>query len=264
MVTMTQLTIDKSLTEQKKNGSNGLTPTSVKETKINDEEDGFQILWVDVHEPEEIVEALRTEKGIMVRVKSMVTSDYAFSTIGIERKTLNDFYNSIVHGDKHIWDQVRNLKTAFERPYLIVERWDNNFFLSPNMRKCVLGALASISLMGINVVTLQGKEKNSRDFVDFVSYLFFSSDKKKLSMKPIPDKSKTMKREDVISDVMCMIPGIGRTQADEIARRVQSVEEVCKLSDDELRAMTKHLGTKRIAYVRWVLNGKEKPADEND
>lgn len=178
-------------------------------------------------------------------------------SIGIERKTLNDFYNSIVHGDKHIWKQIFGLKRCFERPMLIIERWDESFLSSRQMEKTIYGAIASIFLMGVSVIGLPGRGQNIRPFVEQVAYLFYSSDKKALSMRPMPEKRRIGRKKDYISDALCMIPTVGRRKADAIANRVNSMEEVCKLSDAELKALCPGMGPDGIGAVRWVLNGKE-------
>jgi len=219
----------------------------------------FHKMFIDVHEPESIVEKLRKEKGIYIEVKSLPVGDYAFSNVCIERKSLPDFYNSIVHGDKRIWRQVFNLKRASERPILIVERWNNSFLSSRRVEKTVYGALARILLMGVNVVIIPGSGRNVSPFVEFLSFLFYSSNKKTLSMKPVPERSKSMRKKDILSDVLCMIPTIGRKLADEIATRVSSIEELCQMSDEDLKRLVPNLGKKRLQMVRWILNGREPP-----
>jgi len=267
---MSQITLDKSLLPEKKkslpsiNDTNGAIPvTPSKNGNGSDgksksvETEGLCKMYVDVHEPDEIVEMLRSAKGIYVERKALKSGDYAWSNIGIERKTLNDFYNSIVHGDRHIWKQIFNLKHVFDRPMLVIERWDDAFFSNRQMEKTVRGAIASIFLMGVSVLAIPGKGQNIQPFVDQIAYLFFSSDKKGLSMRPVHEKTKSEKKRDVLSDVLAMVPMIGRAQANQLADHVNSVEELCNMSDEDLKKICPHLGPERISALRWVLNGKE-------
>jgi len=253
---MPQMKLDESLLGKKKeqqNTSNGVTVTPNHSEVVPE---GLTVLYVDVHEPLEIVEMLRKEKGIYVIVKALDVGDYCFSNVGIERKTIRDFYNSIVHGDKRIWRQMFDLKRAFERPMLIIE-WDESFISSPGVERTIRGALASIFLMGISVLTIPSTTKSVRPFVDQLAYIFFSSDKKALSMRPVPEKAKRRVKKEIISDVLCMIPEIGRRQADLIAQQVNSIEEICKMSDEELKKKCATLGPQRLDMLRWILNGKE-------
>ena len=185
---------------------------------------------------------------------------------GIERKTLQDFYNSIVHGDKHIWKQIFKLKHAFARPLLIIERWDESFFTSSKIKKTVDGAIASIFLMGVSILTIPGRGQNSGNFVDILAFLFYSSDKKALSMRPVPEKTKSPKKKDVLSDVLVMIPFIGRKTANELANHANSIEEICQMKDEDLRKKAPGIRRDGLAAMRWVLNGKEweKARKENE
>jgi len=247
---MKEIKVDKSLFSFSNSIEKG---KKVKVTTLKN--NNLQIMYVDVHEPEEIVEALRKEFGIYVQVKALEAGDYAFSNLLIERKTLQDFYNSIVHGDKHIWKQVIKLKNVSERPYLIIERWNPYFFTNKRKERTVYGALARISLMGINVVTLQGSGKDFGEFVTFLAYLFFSSDKKKVSLKPVPQKLKERTKKEIISDMLVMIPMIGRKQADELADRISSVKELCDKSTEDWKKICPHLGRKRLKILKWILKG---------
>lgn len=255
---MTQVRLDEKLFPKKIGKiNNSSISVMVNNTKIK--QDGLMKLYVDIHEPEEIIEMLRKEKGIYVEVQSLQVGDYAFSNCCIERKTLLDFYNSICHGDKHIWKQIFNLKHAFERPMLIIERWDDSLISSPKMENTIRGTIASIFLMGVSVLVIPGKGKNVRPFVDQLAYLFYSSDKKALSMKPVPEKRRLSeaKKEELLSDIICMIPGIGRAQADLLAGRISCIEELCKMSDEDLKRACPRLGTKRMNILRWLLNGRK-------
>jgi ERCC4-type nuclease len=259
-ISVVLISLDKGIVNKKENNGIKVTPTNNSVPKSSD--NGLTIMYVDVHEPIEIVERLQKEKGIYVIRKALPVGDYCFSNIGIERKTLSDFYNSIVHGDKHIWKQLFNLKHAFERPILIVERWDDTFLSSPNMEKTIRGAIAAIVLMGITVLVIPGKGQNIKPFVDQLAYLFFSSDKKALSMRPIPEKAKLRSKKDIISDIICMLPEWGRAMGDTIASRVQSVEEICKMTDEDLKKICPNIGPKRLAILRWIFNGQELPKNK--
>lgn len=263
---MSQITLDKSLFQRKeKKNANHNNNSSVLVTPNSNnklEPEGITKLYVDVHEPPEIVEMLRKEKGIYVEVRALPVSDYCWSNIGIERKTLPDFYNSIVHGDKHIWKQIFNLKHAFERPMLIIERWDDYFLSSSRIENAVRGAIARIFLLGVSVLVIRSRGKDVRPFVDQLAFLFFSSDKKTLSMRPVPEKERGRTKKEVISDMLCMIPGIGRRQADLIKDHVNCIEDVCKMSNEELKKICPALGPKKLKMLRWILNGIER--ENND
>jgi len=220
---------------------------------INSNAPALQVMIIDSHEPEALIETFKQEKGIYVIVKELESGDYAFSNIGIERKTLKDFYGSIVHGDKRIWQQMFNLKRCFDRPMLVIERWDDSFLLESYKQRTVLSTLAHIVMMGISVVVLPGQERDWRTFVDFVSYLFFASDKKEPSLKPLPKKGHQETVMDVREDMICMTPLIGRKKAKEILSKYVTIEDLCKADEDDIR---KRLGPKTGQMLIDVLKKK--------
>lgn len=255
---MSQVKLDKSLYPKKTlNNEKGMIPVTPSKLETTSVEGGLIKLYVDVHEPPEIVEMLRTLKGIYVEVKSLKAGDYVFSNIGIERKTIKDFYNSLVHGDKHIWKQIFNLKNSFERPMLIIERWDDSYLVSTKMENTIRGAIASIFLLGVSVLIIPSKGNNLKPFVDQLAYLFFSSDKKALSMRPVSEKTKSPLKKDVMSDVLSMVPGIGRGTANILGARINSLEELSKMSDEDIRKLVPRIRKEALGALRWILNGTE-------
>jgi len=241
------------------------TPVSIKKriTMDNKSAPGLQIMYVDVHEPEYILETLRKEKGIYVEKKHLLSADYAFSNVGIERKTLKDFYNSIVGQDRErLWRQIFNLKRCFDRPLLIIERWNDAFLADKAHRRTVLSALAKVFLLGVPIMILRGMEKDWKIFIDFISYMYFSSDKKTPSLRPVPKKTKKASAREAREDMLCMIPGIGRKTAMEILSRTHDIKSLCALSQEEImKILPGTIGKKKAEMIWLVLQGEIKGED---
>ena len=94
-------------------------------------------LVVDSNEPEDIPERLR-ELGVEIEVRKIAPGDYVLGPVGIERKTLNDFFNSMVR--KRLFEQVQRLRDAYPQPLVILEGdlAEISTFRSP---QAILGAL---------------------------------------------------------------------------------------------------------------------------
>ncbi len=75
-------------------------------------------LFVDIHEPEEI-QAHIEEAGVPVERKTLAPGDYIVGEVGVERKTIQDFFSSIVN--KRLWEQVSRLRETYPRPLVVVE-----------------------------------------------------------------------------------------------------------------------------------------------
>ncbi|MFQ5910170.1 MAG: ERCC4 domain-containing protein [Thermoplasmata archaeon] len=75
-------------------------------------------LTMDVHEPKSIAKHLESLSVPFVR-KKITPGDYVVGEVGIERKTLGDFFNSMVR--KRLFDQVIRLKSCYPTTVVIVE-----------------------------------------------------------------------------------------------------------------------------------------------
>ena len=72
------------------------------------------------------------KKGIVIEYKKLDLADFIIGDTAIERKTIQDFVNSIV--DKRLIRQLGMLKENFESAILIIEGEDNIY----TIRSCLL------------------------------------------------------------------------------------------------------------------------------
>ncbi len=75
-------------------------------------------LFVDIHEPQTIEEMLR-ESGLPVLRKAITPGDYVVGEVGVERKTIRDFFSSMVR--RRLFEQVSRLRETYPRALLLVE-----------------------------------------------------------------------------------------------------------------------------------------------
>jgi ERCC4-type nuclease len=75
-------------------------------------------MYIDLHEPN-IIRTKLLEKGVELEVKKLVPGDYIIGKIGIERKTLQDFFSSMVK--KRLFEQLKRLKDCYPSCLLILE-----------------------------------------------------------------------------------------------------------------------------------------------
>lgn len=76
------------------------------------------MIVADVHEPKRIVQRLK-DLGVRVQVKNIIPGDYVVGEVGVERKTIGDFFSSMVK--KRLFDQVLRLKECYPVASLVVE-----------------------------------------------------------------------------------------------------------------------------------------------
>jgi Fanconi anemia group M protein len=208
---------------------------------------GFTGVIVDVHEPAIIPTSLQKDKGLLVKVMSLKSGDYAFANVGIERKEFNDYLNSLTSG--RLWEQMYNLKRTYERPILVVEGLkDPTLQLAGNVSIRFVSSLSRIVLMGISVVVLP----TLGHFLSFIQYSYLSCGRQGLSMKPIPKKPWNREKEEIKEDLLSMCPGIGRKTAKAILARFNTLDKLMAASPLEIS--NTGLGKKRSQALWEILH----------
>jgi Fanconi anemia group M protein len=208
---------------------------------------GFTGVIVDVHEPQVIPESLRRDKGLLIKVMSLKSGDYAFANVGIERKEFNDYMNSLTSG--RLWEQMYNLKRTYERPILVVEGLKDPISqLAGNVSIRFVSSLSRIVLMGVSVVVLP----TLAHFLSFIQYSYLSCGRQGLSMKPIPKKPWYREKEEIKEDLLCMCPGIGRKTAKAILARFPTFDKL--MAADQFEIANTGLGKKRSQALWEILH----------
>ncbi|MDG6218247.1 MAG: DEAD/DEAH box helicase [Candidatus Thermoplasmatota archaeon] len=97
---------------------------------------------VDHRESRSTVARALTKQSIHIISKQLVVGDYVVSSrIGVERKSVDDFLNSLLNGQ--LFSQLQRLRDAYPRPVLILE--GQGLFTKRNINhKAIYGTLISI------------------------------------------------------------------------------------------------------------------------
>lgn len=101
------------------------------------------LVFADSREHGAVIDYL-FKKGINIKIGQLKAGDFIISEdIGIERKTTDDFVNSLV--DKRLFGQAQKLKQNFVKPLYIIEGNFENIFSVRNVdHNAILGALTSL------------------------------------------------------------------------------------------------------------------------
>jgi len=198
---------------------------------------------VDNREKNSLVISELAELGIDVEIKHLILADYLISNeIAIERKTINDFVSSMLN--KRLMNQMRDLKSNYKFPLLIIEKEDHQSLYKPtghqNMHEnAVRGMMLTVTTsFGIPTIITD-------DYKDTATYLSLLA---KRQLKPKQAISLAVKRraysmKDQQQMIIESFPGIGPKTAREILKKFKSIKNFANASIDELRKIPK-LGKK--------------------
>jgi len=94
-----------------------------------------------------IARDLSTREGIDVRLETLEVGDYVCSDrVVVERKSVSDFLDTLVGGDRSMFEQVGEMASHYARPVVIVEG-EGDLYEERNVHpNAIRGALASLAI----------------------------------------------------------------------------------------------------------------------
>ena len=215
-------------------------------------------LVVDSNEPEDIPDRLR-ELGVDVEVRKIAPGDYVLGPIGVERKALHDFFNSLVR--KRLFEQVRRLREAYPQPLVILEGdlAEISTFKHP---QSILGALLALEV-GERVPVLTTADK---DQTALLLSILWKRQEKGAADYGLRHKPKAMTVEQRQRFLVEGLPNVGETLARNLLERFGSVRAVFDASEDELRHVSKIGEIKAAEIVRLAsapYEGKQRHLEDD-
>ncbi len=215
-------------------------------------------LVVDSNEPEDIPDRLR-ELGVDVEVRKIAPGDYVLGPIGVERKALYDFFNSLVR--KRLFEQVRRLREAYPQPLVILEGdlAEISTFKHP---QSILGALLALEV-GERVPVLTTADK---DQTALLLSILWKRQEKGAADYGLRHKPKAMTVAQRQRFLVEGLPSVGETLARNLLERFGSVRGVFNASEDELKRVSKIGDIKAAEIVRLAsapYEGKQRHLDDD-
>lgn len=205
-------------------------------------------ICVDFREPDNKITKLKTILGEdSVEIVESEVGDYFTpdKKVGIERKSLNDYLNSMTGRLKQ---QLKELKDTFEHPYLFVEGNIDDFLyidrrFHPNS---IIGSVASVLSHSRVPIVFTGSF-----FIPLlIKVVEKHYDGKVEEYTPIRRARPT--KNDYQLNILCSMPGINMVRAKALLQRFGSVEKVVTASVEEL-TQVKGIGEKIAKQIKGVV-----------
>jgi DNA excision repair protein ERCC-4 len=158
---------------------------------------------VDVGEVRSGVPAALEERGVVVRVAQLESSDYVVGDgIGVERKSVLDLHYSILN--RRLWRQLASYRSRLRRLFLLIEgsALDDGRVSAAGVRR----ALLEIGDRGVTVI-------RSTDAVDSAEWLLrLAVRAQRRGVHPRPRRRRYPRVSSPV-DLVAGIPGIGPSRA---------------------------------------------------
>jgi Fanconi anemia group M protein len=193
-----------------------------------------------------VIEELRG-LGVNLEVCQLKVGDFILSDrVGVERKSVDDFLQSIV--DKRLMPQAQMLRETFERPVLIIEGKGlyNRRAIHPN---AISGTLAALAVdVGIPIIPTVD-EKETALILVAIARREQISEKREVAVRGEPKKFSLPECQRFIVEGL---PGVSAVLAKRLLEHFGTVERVMCASEQELQQVD-GIGREKAREIRRVL-----------
>lgn len=210
---------------------------------------------VDIHEPFEIYEGL-IRRGIPVERRKISPGDVVVGDIGIERKTIYDFFNSLIR--KRLFEQISRLSDAYQKAILVLEGDLGDIYSYRNYR-AFLGAMIS-TVVDFNVPILYSRDLH--ETIHIINSIWNTVIKEKRAVI-IRYKPKFMDEEEMKLYIIQGLPNIGPKLAERLLMRFRTVRGVFTSTLADLKDV-EGIGDKKARDIMRIITEPYKSASSDE
>ncbi len=205
---------------------------------------------VDKHEPDIIV-TLLMELGMDVERRTITPGDYIVSSeCGIERKTVNDFMNSVFSG--RVFEQVYRLREAYGKPILILEGEVEEELTKRNNPRSFWGALLKLqSDMSIPVLSTPTLFNTANLLYTLANRI----QRKKQDRISIQHKPRLITKKELQVYIVASLPSIGSELAERLLKHFGSVRKTFQADISDLMKV-EGVGKIKARKIKDILDEK--------
>jgi ERCC4-type nuclease len=204
---------------------------------------------MDAHEPKAIARHLEDFR-VPFAVRKITPGDYVIGRVGVERKTLGDFFGSLVR--KRLFDQLMRLKSCYRMPILLVEGDLNDISTHRNPAALWGAMLAVIMDEEVRVLFSPSRLETAR-----VLRAIWRRQENGGSEYGLRHKPKMLTLEEKQLFVVQGFPNVGGTLSRNLLKEFGSVRNVMMADKEDLMRVPK-VGKKKANDIIVVLDERYK------
>jgi ERCC4-related helicase/ERCC4-type nuclease len=206
-----------------------ITPFSQKTlTEYEKNNDQLKII-IDHREYKSIVARNLSLKGTSIEPQQLEVGDYVLSSrIGVERKNVDDFLESLLEGK--LFKQIARLRDTYSRPLLILE--GNNLFTKRNINQnAIFGSLAAITVdYGVSVLTTKDPNETA-NLLHIIAKREQREEKKPVIVRGEKTQMSLSERQQFIIEGL---PNVSAVIAKRLLSFFGSIKDIANATEEEL------------------------------
>ena len=217
--------------------------------RTDENKDGNRIrIYVDIRERNTDILRILREKA-MIEIRQLPVGDFILSDrIAIERKTIDDFLQSII--DKRLLSQAEELSRNFEIPLMIIEGGRDMYSLRDIHPNAIRGALASLSIdFGISIIPTINEEDTANTLLLIAKREQFPEDRE-IALR---GEKKPLTLEEKQKYIIESLPNVSAVLARRLLEKFGTVRDIMNASKKELMDV-EGIGKGKAESIYEVLN----------
>ncbi|MFW6450241.1 MAG: DEAD/DEAH box helicase [Nanoarchaeota archaeon] len=185
--------------------------------------------------------------GVKLNLERLEHGDYLLSNrCSVEFKTVEDFVDSLIDG--RLLEQVKQLKSHYERPIIVVEGNHDIFSVRNVHPNAIRGMIATITVsFGVPVITTKSPKDTSEMFLAIAKR---EQDKCEKEFSLHAHKPSTLK--EMQEYLVSSLPGVGPSLAKAMLSYFGNVEKIINATQDELTKV-EMIGKKKAETIKRVI-----------
>ncbi|MFH1501159.1 MAG: ERCC4 domain-containing protein [archaeon] len=188
-------------------------------------------LIADLHEKNSMVISELADLSVDVEFKNLPVADYLIKDIAIERKTINDFVNSMIN--KRLTRQLEEIK-QYPKHLLLIEGADHQELYDDSPEgvhgNAIRGFLLSI------ILEYQVPIIFTKDSADTAKFLYILAKKPQEYNLGLRAKKKSRNKKEQMQFILEGFPGIGPKTAKKLLKKYNTIKNIINAPLEELKA----------------------------
>lgn len=196
--------------------------------------------------------------GFEIKLQNLEVADFVVSDrVAIERKSVDDFLESLINRQRDLFGQLINLRKSYSRPLLIIE--GENLYGRRNVHpNAVRGAIASIVVdLSIPVIFT----RDARETAELIAAIARREQELKDREVTLHTGKTKMTLKEQMEYIVSAISDIGPVIARNLLEHFGTIQAIASASEEELMKVPK-VGKKTAEKIRRLMTTPYQDADK--
>ncbi|MEM3091225.1 MAG: ERCC4 domain-containing protein [Candidatus Pacearchaeota archaeon] len=202
-------------------------------------------ILIDYREKNSLIISELIALGLEIEIKELKVADYIVGDVVIERKTVQDFFSSMIN--RRLLKQLEELN-QYPKRILIIEGIYEQELYSDSKEKGGIHANAIRGFLLSIILKYQVPIIFTKDYQDTAKFISILA-KKRTKEIPLNANKKTLNKKERLQFILEGFPGIGPKNAKKLLKEFKTIKNVINAEEEKLK---KIIGKKADSIIKLI------------